>query len=69
MCNLPQAALDCVTGGKGCVVCGIHLLSLQIYVGSFETGQQGEMVGGFSQSRCLLRLCSAQQGTGRLSMG
>jgi hypothetical protein len=27
-----------------CVVCVAHLLGLQVYVGSFETSQQGEMV-------------------------
>jgi hypothetical protein len=30
------------------VVCAAHLLGLQLYAGNFETGQQGEMVCGFS---------------------
>jgi hypothetical protein len=36
-----------------------YLLGLQIYAGSFETGQQGEMVCCFSQGRHLLGLGSA----------
>jgi hypothetical protein len=51
------------------VVCVTHLLGLQIYIGSFETGQQGEMAGGFSQDKHLLGLGSAHQGIGRLSTG
>jgi hypothetical protein len=49
-------------------MCGAHLLGLQIYTGSFETGQLVEMVGSFSESRCLLGLGSARQGISRLSM-
>jgi hypothetical protein len=30
--------------GGGCVVHGAHMLGLQIYAGSFDTGQWGEMV-------------------------
>jgi hypothetical protein len=36
-----------------------HLLRLQIYAGSFETSQWGEMVCCFSQGRHLLGLGSA----------
>jgi hypothetical protein len=38
---------------------GAHLLSLQIYTGSFETGWQDEKVGGFAQVRCSLGLGSS----------
>jgi hypothetical protein len=36
------------------VVCVAHLLYLQVYAGSFETSQQGEMECCFSQSRHFL---------------
>jgi hypothetical protein len=52
------------------VVCGIHLLGLQIYSCSFESSQQEEMVvHWFSQGRLFLELGSAQWVIGRLSGG
>jgi hypothetical protein len=51
------------------VVHGAHLLDLQIYAGSFETCQHGEMVGDFFQGRCLLGLGPAWQGICKLSVG
>jgi hypothetical protein len=44
-------------------------LGLQVYTGSFTTGQQGEMVCSFSQGRHLCGLGSVRQGIGRLSTG
>jgi hypothetical protein len=71
----PRAMLDYVPGGgvgwrwwQG-VWCMDHLLGLHIYADRFEIGWWGEIVGGFSQGRCLLGLGSTWQGTGRLSMG
>jgi hypothetical protein len=55
--------------GESHLVFVAHLLGLQIYKGSFETGQQGEMAFNFSQGRHLLGLDSVQWGVGRLSMG
>jgi hypothetical protein len=36
---------------ESCVVCVAHLLGLQIYTSSFETGRQGEIVCHFSQGK------------------
>jgi hypothetical protein len=61
--------LDYVSGGwvrESCVVCVAHLLGLKVYAGSFETGQQGEMVCHFSQGRHLLGLGTVQCGICRL---
>jgi hypothetical protein len=43
-------SLSCGWGSH--VVCDIHLLGLQIYASSFESGQQAEMAGSFSHCRC-----------------
>jgi hypothetical protein len=68
----PEATLDYVP--RGCigeshVVQIAHLLGLQIYTGSFETGWQREMVCHFSQGRHSLGLGSVQWGIGWLSTG
>jgi hypothetical protein len=54
--------------GESHVVHVAHLLGLQVYKGSFETGQQGEMVCHFSQDRHFLGLDSVQWGIERLSI-
>jgi hypothetical protein len=66
--NLPTICSE-LCWGRACVMCGGHLLGLQLYASSFETGCWGEMAGSFSQGRCLLGLGSARRGVGRLSMG
>jgi hypothetical protein len=50
-----------------CVVHVVHLLGLQVYAGSFETGWWAEMVCCFSQGRHFLGLGSVWQGIGRVS--
>jgi hypothetical protein len=55
--------------GESLVMCGSHLLGLQIYVSSFETGLWGEMACCFSQDRHSLGLGSAWRGISRLSTG
>jgi hypothetical protein len=68
----PWSVLDYVSGvwvGRLHVLCIAHVLSLQVYAGSFETSQQGEMTCHFSQGRYFLGLGSVQWGVGRLSTG
>jgi hypothetical protein len=45
-----------------------HLLGLQVYAGSCETSQRGEMAYCFSQGRHLLGQGSVWQDIGRLSI-
>jgi hypothetical protein len=54
---------------ESCVVHVAHLLHLQVYPGSFETGWWGEMVCCFSEGRHFLGLGLVLWGVGRLSMG
>jgi hypothetical protein len=66
----PGAALDYVPQrwvGELCLFHIVQLLILQVYAGSFETGQQIEMVCHFSQVIYFLGLVSVPWGTGRLS--
>jgi hypothetical protein len=58
----PGSELDYIPGewvGELWVVYVAHLLGLQVYKGSFKTGQQGEMACCFSQGRYFLGLGSA----------
>jgi hypothetical protein len=70
--NLPRGCTELHSWGVGrgvCVVHFAHLLGLQVYAGSLETGQQGEMVYRFSQGRHFLGLGSVWRGIERLSTG
>jgi hypothetical protein len=46
-----------------------HLLGLQVYTGSFETGQWGEIARHFSKYGHLVGLGSARRSVSRLSTG
>jgi hypothetical protein len=68
--NLPTSCtVLCLEEEELHVVQGNHLLGLQIYAGSFETGLQGEMACCSFQGRHLLGLGSSQRAVGSLSMG
>jgi hypothetical protein len=69
--NLPRGCAGLcswVWVGELRVVHIAHLLGLQFYAGSFETGQQRKIVCCFSQDRQFLGLGSVRWGIGRLSM-